>query len=365
MAGGKKLSVVKSLQREAKAKARRIGRAKKDSKPSNIKVSSAQRRILKEREAKKEKMKEKKEGQRQAKIKFRAQKKDRKLHKRNSIPERCLHKLDVLHDRWQEKEKVREERKEQGIRLEPTTIENTRVVNDSVVDVDDEELVGAQDEDEFAAFFRGNKEPKLMITTMKKPSARVRAFLKCILKVIPNTFYFKRLGYNISSIVRYASNYDFTGILVLQEKSAQPIGIYCCHLPYGPTFFYRLTNMKLPQEIPGAVDSTDNNPELIFNNFDSWYGQRSMRQLTSLFPRQQQLQYRRCITFHNMRDYVFFRHHRYDFKDNLERVAIKEIGPRFTLKLRWIQKGTFSTKGKYEFMWRADMQINRKLFFMS
>lgn len=41
---------------------------------------------------------------------------------------------------------------------------------------------------------------------------------------------------------------------------------------------------------------------------------------------------------------------RYLFK-NEKRVAIQELGPRFTLKLRSLQKGTFDSKfGEYEWI---------------
>lgn len=41
---------------------------------------------------------------------------------------------------------------------------------------------------------------------------------------------------------------------------------------------------------------------------------------------------------------------RYEFKSG-QRVALQEMGPRFTLKLRWLQNGLFDTKyGEYEWI---------------
>jgi len=41
---------------------------------------------------------------------------------------------------------------------------------------------------------------------------------------------------------------------------------------------------------------------------------------------------------------------RYVFR-NEKRVGLQELGPRFTLKLRTLQKGTFDSKyGEYEFV---------------
>lgn len=77
----------------------------------------------------------------------------------------------------------------------------------------------------------------------------------------------------------------------------------------------------------------------------------------TLFPPLPEFQGRQVVTLHNQRDFLFFRRHRfvisrlnaqitsidwyfsrYAFR-SLEKVALQEIGPRFTLKLRSIRKG--------------------------
>lgn len=58
---------------------------------------------------------------------------------------------------------------------------------------------------------------------------------------------------------------------------------------------------------------------------------------------------------------------RYDFK-NAEKVKLREMGPRFTLKLRSLQKGTFDSKtGEYDWIIsgrRHDMETSRRRFFL-
>lgn len=44
------------------------------------------------------------------------------------------------------------------------------------------------------------------------------------------------------------------------------------------------------------------------------------------------------VTLHNQRDFLFFRRHRYMF-ESPTKARLQEIGPRFTLKLRWMRKG--------------------------
>jgi len=61
----------------------------------------------------------------------------------------------------------------------------------------------------------------------------------------------------------------------------------------------------------------------------------------------------------------FFRHHRYEFR-NGQKVSLQEIGPRFTLKLKWLQRETFDTKfGEFEWvMKRHEMETSRRRFFL-
>jgi hypothetical protein len=49
--------------------------------------------------------------------------------------------------------------------------------------------------------------------------------------------------------------------------------------------------------------------------------------------------------------FTFF--NRYIFRDG-KRCDLQELGPRFTLKMKWLQKGTFSTKdGDYEWIFKV------------
>jgi len=65
---------------------------------------------------------------------------------------------------------------------------------------------------------------------------------------------------------------------------------------------------------------------------------------------------RQVVTFHNQRDFIFFRRHRYIFKDG-KKANLQEIGPEFSLKLQWLQKGTFDTKlGDYEWHHKVSLK---------
>lgn len=153
--------------------------------------------------------------------------------------------------------------------------------------------------------------------------------------------------------------------------------------------------------LQGHARATSHRPELVLNNFDTRLGHRVGRMFASLFHQDPTFRGRRVVTFHNQRDFIFFRHHRYIFeerqkkeKGKKEKVntvkarlqvgatwlrlglagwrwvlatilitttaaywVLQEIGPRFTLKLQSLQKGTFNSKGgEFEWMHKAGEQ---------
>ena len=63
--------------------------------------------------------------------------------------------------------------------------------------------------------------------------------------------------------------------------------------------------------IQGHGKVTDHKPEVILNNFTTRLGHSVARLLASWFPQVPQFQGRRVVTFHNQRDFIFVRHHRW------------------------------------------------------
>ncbi|CAE8639363.1 unnamed protein product [Polarella glacialis] len=262
--------------------------------------------------------------------------------------------------------KEAEARGEEVVRQDPKTVDKMREEDETIVPAEDSEVEEDEAIDEFEKYFAGGKTPKILLTTQKAPSKKLFDFLKELVHVIPNTFYYPRRDFPFKKICEYAANKDFTDVLLFHEKAKVVQGVYICHLPKGPTSYWRLTRLKLGQEMAGgATCNASHNPELILNNFVTRLGRRIGRQLAALFPQKPEFKGRRTITFHNQRDFVFFRHYRYNFKDDGEKCKLQEIGPRFTLKLRYMQHGTFDSKsGEYEFIWRPDSQVSRKKMFV-
>lgn len=245
------------------------------------------------------------------------------------------------------------------------TTENQKIPDPCPVDLDDPETKDLLENDEFASYFKRLIKPQLMVTTCKKPCPRLRRLIQELQYVIPNFYYFPRGDYKVSSICKFGVKHGYTDVLVFTQSREQPYGLWVSHLPEGPTSFFRISSVKLARELQKAGEVTDHRPEVIFNNFESFVGLRAMKQLMALFPQDPEFRGRRVITFHNQRDFIFFRHHRYVFAKEGERTRLQEIGPRFTLKLYALHKGVYDPiNANYEYYWRAKMNADRKAAYM-
>lgn len=275
-------------------------------------------------------------------------------------------------DKKKQKAKVRRARKEAEARgeevqrQEPRSIDKMREADETIVPAEDSEVEEDEAMDEFEKYFQNGKKPKILVTTQQKPSKKCFDFLKELVNVIPNTFYYPRRDFPFKKICEYATNKDFTDVMLFHEKAKVLQGVYISHLPKGPTSYWRITRLKLGQDMKGgATCNASHNPELILNGFVTRLGRRLARQFAALFPQRPDFESRRTVTFHNQRDFIFFRHYRYVFKEDGTKCKLQEIGPRFTMKCRYLQHGTFDAKeGEYEFIWRPDSQVSRKKFFV-
>jgi ribosome production factor 1 len=86
-------------------------------------------------------------------------------------------------------------------------------------------------------------------------------------------------------------------------------------LPTGPTAHFRLSSFVPTTKIKGHANLTGHVPEIILNQFTTRLGHRVGRFLGSMFPHKPEFVGRRVITFHNQRDFIFVRQHRYMIDD--------------------------------------------------
>lgn len=147
------------------------------------------------------------------------------------------------------------------------------------------------------------------------------------------------------------------------------------HLPNGPTAMFKVMSFIPHEDISNCGDVTEHNPEIILNNFTTRLGRRFGRFLGSMYPgicyfvfmivAAPQFEGRRVVTFHNQRDYIFVRQHRYVFED-AKTARLQELGPRFTLKPRYLQIGTFNTiNAEYEWKFNhKQIETGRRKWFL-
>lgn len=106
-----------------------------------------------------------------------------------------------------------------------------------------------------------------------------------------------------------------------------------------------MSGVKLPKEIHNHAVRTEHAPEIQLNGFRTPIGCMVSKMLGGLFEKDEDLRGRQVATWHNQKDFIFFRQFRYMFESR-EKAQLQELGPRFTLKLQKIIKGLFSIDDK-------------------
>lgn len=284
------------------------------------------------------------------------------------------HKLFKKQQQTKKKEqkKARKQRKlEGGPRSTGHTIESLREADYTTVenleDSDNEELRKELENDDFSEYFAREYTPKVLITYADNPVTKTRKFGIELARIIPNALAKIRNRSSIKKMVKSAIRENFTDIIIINENNREPNGMVVVHLPNGPTAHFKLSNVRITKEIRRShLEFTKHRPEVILTNFTTRLGLSVGRMLGALFHHDPEFKGRRAVTFHNQRDYIFFRHHRYEFAKDGSRAKLRELGPRFTLKLRSVQEGTFDSKyGDYDWMItnkRHAMEGRRRFF---
>ncbi|KAL9627219.1 MAG: hypothetical protein Q9164_007670, partial [Protoblastenia rupestris] len=240
--------------------------------------------------------------------------------------------------------------------------------------------------DRFPTLFEPSPDhvPKTLVTTCLYSTLHQQAHLMTTL--LPYSVYVPRSAsshahrFSVREIASFATNRNFTSVVVLEEDQKRPCGLTIVHLPAGPTFHFSMTNWLEGNRIPGYGRPTNHIPELIINNFRTPLGIVTEKLFRSLFPVQPENAGRQAVTLHNQRDYIFVRRHRYAFREKRDtekpligangkeveggvRAGLQELGPRFTLKLRRVDKGIQRASGQ-EWEWKGRREKVRTRFQM-
>lgn len=137
--------------------------------------------------------------------------------------------------------------------------------------------------------------------------------------------------------------------MIVNEHRGEPTSLIVCHLPYGPTAYFSITNTVMRHDIENVGTMSEAYPHLIFSNLTSKLGERVTNILKHLFP-VPRVDSKRILTFANQgywvyilflytSDFISFRHHTYTKEDH-KTIGLQEIGPRFELRPYQIRLGT-------------------------
>ncbi|EJU03799.1 Brix-domain-containing protein [Dacryopinax primogenitus] len=250
--------------------------------------------------------------------------------------------------------------------------------------------------DPFAAYFSSENDPtlapKVLVTTSTKATNVTYEFCHELCGIFPGAQFVRRKkgqDFQIGKIAEWSAKRGYSALLVVNEDHKVPNAITLVHLPDGPSALFKLSSIRLSKDIIGHGRSSGHHPELVLNGFVTRLGHAVGRMFQILFPPLPEFEGRQAVTLHNQRDFLFFRRHRYVFKST-EKTGLQEIGPRFTLKLRWLKKGLPTAKESqappelhiadgaeeqigsvemagetdYDWLWKPKMEVNRRTFFL-
>ncbi|XP_073991722.1 U3 small nucleolar ribonucleoprotein protein IMP4 isoform X1 [Rhodnius prolixus] len=221
---------------------------------------------------------------------------------------------------------------------------------------------GTHVDDEYR--WAGVEDPKIVLTTARDPSSRLKMFAKELRLIFPNCQKLNRGNYEMKQLIHACRANDVTDFIMVHEHRGVPDTLVICHLPYGPTAYFTISDVIMRHDIPNIGTMSEQYPHLIFHNFTTKLGKRVSNILKFLFPVPKE-DSKRVITFANHDDYIAFRHH--TFKKNGKEIELKEVGPRFMLKLFDIKLGTLDSIDTAESEWvlRPYMNTAAKRRFLS
>jgi len=221
-------------------------------------------------------------------------------------------------------------------------------------------------DDEYA--YMGVKDPNVLLTTSRDPSSRLLQFLKELRLLFPTAQRMNRGAYIVKDLMELARSHEMTDVIIVHEHRGEPDGLVVCHLPFGPTAYFGLSNVVLRHDLNEKPPTmSEANPHLIFHGFSAKTGKRVKTILQALFPPPKALG-NRVLTFANCHDTIHFRHHTFERpkgpggdeqKSKANAVELTECGPRFAMRLYRVELGAIDMKD-VEVEWVLRPYFNRQ-----
>lgn len=230
---------------------------------------------------------------------------------------------------------------------------------------------------ELESFFIDQNVSKILITTDISSSIETKEFARDLKDLFPNSTCIPREGTDLLKfVVSGAIERSYTHIAVVHESLGVPITMSFIKLPNGPTLQFQLSSIKTCEQLLPKIKGKNGKkkkanpshrvpchfPELILNNMNTRLGKGIGKFFISMFPVAPEFKYRQVVTFHNQRDFIFVRRHKYLFDDDGNSARMQEIGPSFTMKLKALYMVTFGfADAKPIWEWKTHGVISKEL----
>lgn len=109
----------------------------------------------------------------------------------------------------------------------PHTLESLREKDETTIvgNLDDEaneELKFDLEHDEFAAYYKQEYEPKVLITYADNPNRKTRIFGRELTRMVPNSISLYRNRSGVKKMVKSATARNFTDIIIVNEDQCKP-----------------------------------------------------------------------------------------------------------------------------------------------
>lgn len=230
------------------------------------------------------------------------------------------------------------------------------------VDQEADELTTSYQDDEY--LWAGVEDPKVVVTTSRDPSSKLKVFAKELKLLIPNSQRINRGNYELKQLVESCKSNSMTDLVIAHETRGNPDALIICHFPFGPTAYFQLSNVVMRHDMGDHGTMSEAYPHLIFNNMDSKLGQRIANIIKHLFP-VPKADSKRIMTFSNNEDFISFRHHNY--RKEGPRIELVDIGPRFEMTPYDIKLGTIDVADSSNSEWslRPYMNTAKKRKYLS
>lgn len=136
----------------------------------------------------------------------------------------------------------------------PRTIENTAILDETVLLPDDKEVNQDDKTDEFSLNFCASASPRVLITSSNRPSLKSHLFMRELSKCIPNSCIRLRRDIDVKKLLPVAARRGYTAVVIVNEDRKIPNGLLIIHLPEGPSMHFKMTSFTRGYDIKVSSD---------------------------------------------------------------------------------------------------------------